>query len=550
MATKFTLAPTMNSTITSIQSSTKTAFSFFKKTITPLLKTLTTQNSKKISVKQVNLLCTFLWRNGKVKSIDLIQDIIDVHKVSPLTLLEKSHIKNHFSNLRRLRQQASRQQASQQHISRQQASQQHISQQQASQQHISQQQASQIDTKKSCFDRILTLSEMSRLNLIKDQYINLTKEIVVDTRVSASFRKSKRYYPGIITSIDKKKMTCCINFDDGDVDTQVPFTQIRIEGSSNIVKIISVDLMKITCIRKSGQIVTLLNDGTILSKMTSFKVCFSENDDMKSMMEMSNEISHSITQSWIKSDKSFDYTIDSNEYTLTWSNESSNESILYNLFQQRNPNIIGRGVQMNKKTRKKRNVFLLKWEPLKDMLHEFKTVNVGDLPKEYGDVVKKLLKSCPQKTNTIKIYHLEPQLYGDKKLELECQIQKLRNLKNDTKVLVHGCSEKAIENIVVHKTGFQDVGVLNGKVYGRGIYFSSDPQYSARDYCSIGKRGTKMMLLCKVLIGGKEETFSNFRMFTNEKFRTGGSLEKGYDHIYMKPFSYVNDINIAYLLEF
>ena len=97
--TPFTLTPTMNATISSILPSTKTAFRFFADTITAQLKTLRTQRTKKVTGQQVKLLLTYLWRNGKVKNIDFIKDIIDTHKLTPLTKQDITQIKRRFSNL-------------------------------------------------------------------------------------------------------------------------------------------------------------------------------------------------------------------------------------------------------------------------------------------------------------------------------------------------------------------------------------------------------------------------------------------------------------------
>jgi len=100
--------------------------------------------------------------------------------------------------------------------------------------------------------------------------------------------------------------------------------------------------------------------------------------------------------------------------------------------------------------------------------------------------------------------------------------------------------------------GFQCCKVANGKVYGSGVYLSSDVEFSIRDYAfdNRAQRGRGFVLLCDVIVGQKKGTFSNFTMFTDKHTRTGGSLEKGYEHIYLKPFVYVNsDIAIRYVME-
>ena len=510
MTANITLTPIMNTTPSSIHLSTKTAFMFFKMTMTPQLKALKTQRSKKVTGQQVNLLSTYLWRNGKVKNIDMIKDIIDEYKLVPLTPLEITQIKKHFRNLlnikiSKLRNQNLTNLSSQQHFTK----------------------------------RVLTLNEMSKLNIRVGQYIKLIDgPIIVGSKVQAPYKYSRHLYKGTVISIDKKNNTCHVDFDDGDIDRKVSINKIHLSvNNDGIVKIMHIDVTKVICQKTSGQTMTLLNDGTIMTKISSFRICFE--GDNKSMIDMSPKLSNRMTMSWLNYDSTLDYKIGSYDYRLEWSSNKNSQDI------------VGQGVQINKESRNKRYVFLLKWKPAKDMFHEFERISIGEMPTEYRNVVRTLLQSYPQSAKNIKIYHLEPHLYGDKLLDVTCKIQEHKKLSNETKVLVHGCSEEAIQKIVVEKTGFQDVGTLNGKVYGPGIYLSSDPVYSARDYCSRGKRGTKMMLLCKTLIGGTKETTRTFKMFGNEKHRTGGSLAQGYEHIYMKPFVYAtSDINIAYLIEF
>lgn len=151
---------------------------------------------------------------------------------------------------------------------------------------------------------------------------------------------------------------------------------------------------------------------------------------------------------------------------------------------------------------------------------------------------------CYQYTINIKFNEI-----GDKILESQCQIQKLKNLYSTCKILAHGCCYKAIKNIILNGLGFQDVGTINGKVYGKGIYFSSNTNYAER-YSLINKKRKRYMLICNVLIGGKINTDSDFTTVPSIHYRSGGSLEKDFSHIYMKPFVYANDINIAYVIEF
>ena len=149
----------------------------------------------------------------------------------------------------------------------------------------------------------------------------------------------------------------------------------------------------------------------------------------------------------------------------------------------------------------------------------------------------------------MKIYSMEDIFYGDKMLKLTQEIQKRNKLSTDTKILVHGASERAIEGIISKKLGFQDLGTLNGKRFGDGVYFTSDINY-ALDYAIKNKFNKQYILLCEVLVGGKVDTSMGTKNLLSRKFRTGGAVMGIDSHIYMKPWVYAHsDVNIAYVLE-
>jgi hypothetical protein len=147
---------------------------------------------------------------------------------------------------------------------------------------------------------------------------------------------------------------------------------------------------------------------------------------------------------------------------------------------------------------------------------------------------------------TKKVYHLEPKIKGDRLLNVIQQIQRERGMPSDTTVLSHGCPMDALDAIVTKGTGFQNVGTSNGKAYGHGLYLTSNINYAA-GYTAANSHGQRVVLMCNVLVGGKESTGSSTTSLSSSSVRSGGSS----GHIYMKPWVTLGtDVNIAYAVEF
>ena len=135
---------------------------------------------------------------------------------------------------------------------------------------------------------------------------------------------------------------------------------------------------------------------------------------------------------------------------------------------------------------------------------------------------------------------------GDRLLNVMQQIQRERGMSSDTTVLSHGCPMDALDAIVTKGTGFQNVGTSNGKAYGHGLYLTSDINYAA-GYTASNSHGQRVVLMCNVLVGGKESTGSSTTSLSSSSVRSGGSS----GHIYMKPWVTLGtDVNIAYAVEF
>lgn len=179
------------------------------------------------------------------------------------------------------------------------------------------------------------------------------------------------------------------------------------------------------------------------------------------------------------------------------------------------------------------------------ILWQFKTISYNQLESKFADFLSPVSE---YKKKNMKIYDMKDVFHGDKILKLTQEIQKEKKLSSETKVLVHGTSEKGIEGIILSRLGFQDIKTQNGKRYGNGVYFTSDIRY-ALEYAIENNTNKQYLLLCDVLIGGKIDT-SDGRSLISLEFRTGGVVNGTHKHIYMKPWVYAHsDINIAYVVE-
>jgi hypothetical protein len=179
------------------------------------------------------------------------------------------------------------------------------------------------------------------------------------------------------------------------------------------------------------------------------------------------------------------------------------------------------------------------------ILSQFKAISYGQLESKFADFLRPVSE---YKKKNMKIYDMKGVFHGDKVLKLTQEIQKEKKLSSETKILVHGTSEKGIEGIILSRLGFQDIKTQNGKRYGNGVYFTSDIRY-ALEYAIKNDTDKQYLLLCDVLIGGKIDTSDGSSLVSSD-FRTGGAINGIHKHIYMKPWVYAHsDINIAYVVE-
>ncbi|XP_029644913.1 protein mono-ADP-ribosyltransferase PARP14-like [Octopus sinensis] len=130
----------------------------------------------------------------------------------------------------------------------------------------------------------------------------------------------------------------------------------------------------------------------------------------------------------------------------------------------------------------------------------FKTVKVTKGP-EYDDIRATFRRNLPS-YRIIKIERIQNktlyQGYQALKKKFEAENPKITN---EVDGLWHGTAEGAVEGI--NKSGFnRSYCGRNATVFGEGVYFAKDIQYSANDtYSTPDHHGTKRIYQCSVLVG-------------------------------------------------
>ena len=205
------------------------------------------------------------------------------------------------------------------------------------------------------------------------------------------------------------------------------------------------------------------------------------------------------------------------------------------------------GTQQNLITKKKRNLEISYFD--EKILDNFSTLNLdmfkqiqyNNLPDKYKNHISGL-----EYSNYLRIYKTEEVLQQNKILNIVKDVYSNKGYEPNMEIISHGCSYTAINNILNNKQGFQLTNPKNGSIYGNGIYFSSNINLS-KLYSVSNLYNRYYVLICEAMIGKYKKTKSHFTAFENDVYRTGGNLE---DNIYMKPWGYTQDINIAYVIEF
>ena len=114
-----------------------------------------------------------------------------------------------------------------------------------------------------------------------------------------------------------------------------------------------------------------------------------------------------------------------------------------------------------------------------------------------------------------------------------------------SKWLFHGAKPEVTQ--LITKYGYQNAGTQNGKVFGQGVYFARDLEYSLqRRYSAPDASGRRVILVNRVLVGKQEATNSRTTMLT-PGCRSGGDASGS---VIMKPYANLMDVKIMYAFVF
>jgi hypothetical protein len=352
-------------------------------------------------------------------------------------------------------------------------------------------------------------------------------------------KRNGRWYTASIINIDDAKKCCTLRYSDGGVISSIPQHNIRRLPVDYGIKVTLMYLGP-----RKTVFATIPQDSTSESKMVNIptkelltnriRVEF-QGDDM-AWAAMGDPTAKCIL-SQICNEK------------ITYSFGSFNYKL------ERTPDPL-KFVQTNPETGSRRGVRITrnKLPEAKDhFLQNGTRCSISDLPLKYQTF---LGTSFPKNT---RVYKIEQK--GDMDVFLATATvarQKTLGLNTSVKILAHGTSPCAVVGIV-NGHGFQKTSTKNGKVYGDGLYLTSDPKYAKlysvpaveEDGLGSGLIGKHYVLLCETLIGGKMETTHGTTLLKDKRFRTGGSTHGDTAHICMKPWVYVHtDVLPTYVLEF
>ena len=380
------------------------------------------------------------------------------------------------------------------------------------------------------------IKKLQYINIQKNKFVYYKNDDInlnIGELVDAKFKTSKAWFRCSVVKINKDK-TVHLKYNDGDVWTRAPLSLIRklngeICGQPILCKIINITLdsnkpeIILSKCGLTNEIITCqLHDW--INNINSLRVCFLDNNNW---YEIDHTISRYILDCFIHK-KVANYSFNGFRYELKWTNSKF-------------------GCQVNLNTGTKRKIALFDIKKLQQTTPVLDTkayplVPFDDIPDRYKNHL--LILKIPK--SKLRIYNLEPILDQKKMLQFILQ-RESKSYDNDTHVLFHGTDIKTAKSLIQTKQGFQKSIAKNGSAYGDGIYLTSDILY-ARSYATQNKKNQQLIFMCDVFVGNKMDTNSSTSML-KPGYRCGGSLQKQYSHIFMKPWVYVNDINICYAIE-
>jgi hypothetical protein len=404
-----------------------------------------------------------------------------------------------------------------------------------------------IDTQKLCNNRFIYQIIVNKLsychnfylshNIFSDKYcilINLDK-FDLNEIVFVKYNRNGYFSRGKIINI--KPYNCYdILMDTKVTELNIPTYCIRKSINGKISKNPKLEYIKIDKI-KVDQLIHIKYTDIVLQIQKEKNVNYIPqiilkkgmiiNDNNNSILMNLNSLLY-ITYAKINKKKNISYTIKKNRYKLKLLDENS--AIQTNLFSKTDRDIIISDFD----------------EKILDDIstldtNTFEQINYNKLPKKYQNHISNL-----QNINHMRIYKTEQILQQNIILNSIKEQYNKKGYNPDMKIVSHGCSSIAINSILNNKQGFQLLNPINGSLYGNGVYFSSNINIS-KLYSIPNIYDRYYILICEMMLGKYKKTDTFFTTFDNDEFRTGGNLE---EYIYMKPWGYINDINIAYVIEF
>ncbi|GAA6082690.1 protein mono-ADP-ribosyltransferase PARP14 isoform X2 [Tachysurus ichikawai] len=137
------------------------------------------------------------------------------------------------------------------------------------------------------------------------------------------------------------------------------------------------------------------------------------------------------------------------------------------------------------------------WEDMKGNL--VLTVQIQQGSQEYADV-ETSFRRTGLTSPILKIERVQNETLWKNYMNQKAYLEKKNKHTNNEKLLFHGTGSDKIDKI--NNRGFdRSYAGMNGAMYGNGVYFAVDPQYSAQGYARPDLNGHKRMYLARVLVG-------------------------------------------------
>jgi len=127
---------------------------------------------------------------------------------------------------------------------------------------------------------------------------------------------------------------------------------------------------------------------------------------------------------------------------------------------------------------------------------------------------------------------LDSNWYQRQMLDIKVRELKSRGYSTERQLLYHGCNATVAMDIAL--SGYHDMGSKNGRLWGHGVYFTSDVNLALDINYATPVSGIQTVLFCDVLVGGREKSDKSWRAPSSPEIRSGGN-GRG---IYVKPFAY------------